>query len=198
MSRPRLRLILVLIVVGLVAWLICYLLLQRASREKVERFKQLSQQMEVRQENDRAKSLPGDAILQQYASPSTRPEDDLTSLAHAFSNLLLLVKGDSPFHLGANEEFAAALRGKNRSQQRFVSDTSRVFNGQGQLIDRWDTPLYFHSVARDRVDIRSAGPDRQMWTADDLHRHYDGSFWKGDQLNPESLFEVDSRKPAKD
>lgn len=132
--------------------------------------------------------LPGEAILKNYAQPSTRPQEDLEALAHTFSNLLLLIKGDSPFRMGANEEFAAALRGKNRTQLRFLSDTHRAFNAQGQLIDRWDTPLYFHAIARDRVDIRSAGPDRQMWTADDLHRRYDGSFLKGEALNPDSLF----------
>lgn len=133
--------------------------------------------------------LPGDAILKNYAQPSTRPQEDLEALAHTFSNLLLLIKGDSPFRMGANEEFAAALRGKNRTQLRFLSNTHRAFNAQGQLIDRWDTPLYFHAIARDRVDIRSAGPDRQMWTADDLHRHYDGSFLKGEAMNPKSLFQ---------
>lgn len=133
--------------------------------------------------------LPGDAILKNYALPSTRPQEDLEALAHTLSNLLLLIKSDSPFRMGANEEFAAALRGKNRTQLRFLSDTHRAFNAQGQLIDRWDTPLYFHALARDRVDIRSAGPDRQMWTADDLHRHYDGQFLKGEALNPKSLFQ---------
>ncbi len=133
--------------------------------------------------------LPGDAILKNYALPSTRPQEDLEALAHTLSNLLLLIKGDSPFRMGANEEFAAALRGKNRTQLRFLSDTHRAFNAQGQLIDRWDTPLYFHALARDKVDIRSAGPDRQMWTADDLHRHYDGNFLKGEALNPKSLFQ---------
>lgn len=141
-------------------------------------------------ENRGLGALPGDAILQNYGLATARPEDDLDAMAHTFSNLLLLVKGDSPFRMGANEEFAAALLGKNRDKLAFVSpDNRRVLNGQGQIIDRWGTPLYFHTAARDRVDIRSAGPDGRMWTADDVHRRYDGQFLKGEALNPASLFQ---------
>ncbi|MEN3942185.1 hypothetical protein WJU23_12885 [Prosthecobacter sp. SYSU 5D2] len=131
--------------------------------------------------------LPGDDILKNYALPATRPQEDLEALAHTFSNLFLLVKGDAPFHMGANEEFAAALRGKNRAKLRFLSDGHRALNARSQLVDRWGTPLHFHVVAHDRVDIRSAGPDRQMWTEDDLHRQHDGTFLKGKSLNPPSL-----------
>jgi hypothetical protein len=41
-------------------------------------------------------------------------------------------------------------------------------NGQGQLIDNWGTPFFFHSLSRNEMEIRSAGPDRRMWTTDDL------------------------------
>jgi hypothetical protein len=129
--------------------------------------------------------LPGEVILKDYAQPGTRPEDDLSSMAHAFSNLTLLIKGDSPFRLGANEEFAAALRGKNRDQLRFLPDSHPCFNAQGQIVDRWQTPLFFHVSERSRIDLRSAGPDRQMWTEDDLHRRYNGEYRRGKELPPE-------------
>ncbi|MEZ0388203.1 MAG: hypothetical protein ACAI34_14115 [Verrucomicrobium sp.] len=127
-------------------------------------------------------------ILQAYAKPDSRPEDDLHAIAHAFENLILLVKGGDPFRIGANEEFAAALRGKNRAQMRFLPDSHPAFNAQGQLVDRWDTPLFFHASSHDRIDVRSAGPDRKLWTEDDLQRQHDGQFLKGKDLNPSSLF----------
>ena len=123
--------------------------------------------------------LPGEPILASYASPASRPQDDLSLMAHAFSNLLILVKGDAPFRMGANEEFAAALRGRNHDQLRFLPDDHPCFNAQGQVVDRWGSPLFFHVTSRDRIDIRSAGPDRQMWTDDDLERRHDGQFRKG-------------------
>jgi hypothetical protein len=33
-----------------------------------------------------------------------------------------------------------------------------------------------------------------MWTADDLHRRYDGRFLKGDELLAPSLFETTSKQ----
>jgi hypothetical protein len=133
-------------------------------------------------------SLPGELILKNYGA-SNRPEEDLTMMANAFSNLTLLIKGADPFRVGANEEFAAALRGRNRTQLRFLPDTHQAFNAQGQLVDRWKSPLFFHAVSHGRVDIRSAGPDRQMWTGDDLHRRYNGEFLRDGNLNRKSLFD---------
>jgi hypothetical protein len=43
-----------------------------------------------------------------------------------------------------------------------------AINPDGELCDRWGTPYFFHSESRRRTTIRSAGPDRQMWTADDV------------------------------
>jgi len=139
-------------------------------------------------------ALIGDRILSRYADPARRPEDDLTDLAHALGNFALLVKGDNPLPLGANEDIANALRGRNRAQLRFLPDAHRAFNAQGQLVDRWGTPLYFHAASRDRLEIRSAGPDRIMWTNDDLHRMHDGRFLKGDDLAAPSLFDAPKKK----
>jgi hypothetical protein len=128
------------------------------------------------------RALPGQQILRNYASAATRPQDDLHSMAHVFSNLRLLVKGDTPFRMGANEEFAAALLGKNSAKEVLLALPHPCFNEQGQLIDRWATPLFFHVRDNSRIDIRSAGPDQKMWTPDDLHRRYDGLFSSGETL----------------
>ncbi|MEY4483204.1 MAG: hypothetical protein RL693_656 [Verrucomicrobiota bacterium] len=143
------------------------------------------------------KPLTGEIILQHYADPARPPEEDLTGMAHALDNFALLVKGDTPVPLGANEEIARALKGKNRVQMRFLPETSPAFNPAGQIIDRWGTPLFFHANDRTRLDIRSAGPDRVMWTADDLHRKHDGSFLRGETLLSPSLFEATTTAPIK-
>ena len=58
--------------------------------------------------------LFGERILEHYADPARLPEEDLQAIARTLENFSLLVKGDNPLPLGANEEIAAALRGKNR------------------------------------------------------------------------------------
>lgn len=134
------------------------------------------------------KPLIGTTILEHYADPATKPEDDLTLMSRTLGNFSLLVKGSDPLPLGANEDIADALRGKNKAHLRFLPDDSPVFDKQGRIIDRWGTPIYFHAESREHLDIRSAGPDRQMWTWDDLHRRYDGSFLNGETLLSPSLF----------
>ena len=124
------------------------------------------------------------------ASLARPPEEDLHDIARTLGNFSLLVKGDNPIPLGANEEIAAALRGKNKAALRALPDGHRVFNARGQLVDRWDTPLYFHAESRDRLDVRSAGPDRKMWTTDDLHRKHDGRFLRGAALLAPSLVDA--------
>ena len=135
--------------------------------------------------------LPAGAeMLKNYASQTQTPEQDLTDMHRALSNFSLLVKGRDPLPLGANEDLTNALRGKNTAKLRFIPDAAAYLNAQGQLVDRWGSPLFFHANDKQRVDIRSAGPDRQMWTSDDLHRRYDGQFLKGDALNAASLMEA--------
>lgn len=130
----------------------------------------------------------GNEILAHYADPATPPREDLTWMSRALENFSLMVKGVQPLPLGANEEIAKALRGKNAAKLVFLRAPCPALNGAGQLIDRWGTPLYFHAEAADHLDIRSAGPDREMWTADDFHRDHNGHFRTAEELLPESLF----------
>lgn len=145
------------------------------------------------------KPPPGEAILQGYATAGTTVQQDLTLVSHALENFALLVKGNDPLPLGANEEIAAALRGRNRTQLRFVPETSPIFNAQGQIIDRWGTPLYFHAASHDRVEIRSAGPDKIMWTADDVQRQSNGTFLNSEETQAPSLLEqsLQHRSPGR-
>ena len=41
-------------------------------------------------------------------------------------------------------------------------------NEKGELVDPWGTPYFFHQLSAMEMEIRSAGPDRIMWTEDDL------------------------------
>lgn len=132
----------------------------------------------------------GTPILKDYASAAQPPQQDLTDLSNALSNFALLIKGAQPIPLGANEEIAAALRGKNKTKTTFLPADAPCFNAQGQVVDRWQSPLFFHVLDQHRIDIRSAGPDKEMWTADDLHRRYDGQFVRDEALNSPSLLDA--------
>jgi hypothetical protein len=71
--------------------------------------------------------------------------------------------------VGTNPEIAAALNGENPKQIKFIDpDNGLRINGKGELVDAWGTPFFFHQLSATDMEVRSAGPDRIMWTPDDL------------------------------
>jgi hypothetical protein len=136
-----------------------------------------------------APPLLGEMILRDYASPVSTPENDLTLMAHLMDNFSLLVKSAADRPMSANEDWAAAFRGLNPAHERFLPDNNVALDAQGRLVDRWGTPLFFHALGNRCFDLRSAGPDKKLWTDDDIHRNADGSFRYGGDLNPPSLLE---------
>ncbi|MDB6020553.1 MAG: hypothetical protein JWQ04_410, partial [Pedosphaera sp.] len=71
--------------------------------------------------------------------------------------------------VGTNAEITSALNGNNPKQTVFIDPQAGLrINGQGELVDAWGTPLFFHQLSGTEMEIRSAGPDKQMWTLDDL------------------------------
>ena len=71
--------------------------------------------------------------------------------------------------VGTNPEITRALAGDNPRQVNFLNpDDGLRVNGNGELVDPWGTPYFFHQLSGTEMEIHSAGPDRILWTADDL------------------------------
>jgi hypothetical protein len=74
--------------------------------------------------------------------------------------------GENP--VGTNPEITAALMGRNPKQINFITSESGLrVNENGEMVDAWGTPLFFHQLSGREMEIRSAGEDRKMWTFDD-------------------------------
>lgn len=69
---------------------------------------------------------------------------------------------------GGNAEITAAISGKNQRGLAFLPPDHPAINPEGELVDRWGVPFFFHVIAHDHIDVRSAGADRTMFTDDDL------------------------------
>ena len=70
--------------------------------------------------------------------------------------------------VGTNPEITAALNGQNPRQANFINPEAGMrTNGNGELVDAWGIPYFFHQLSGTEMEIRSAGPDRKMWTSDD-------------------------------
>jgi len=93
--------------------------------------------------------------------------------ATVLSNMRIVIRqygsrfGGNP--IGTNPEITETLDGGNPKQVKFISaDSGLRINAKGELVDYWGTPFFFHQLSGTEMEIRSAGPDRVMWTADDL------------------------------
>ena len=102
-------------------------------------------------------------------NPNSDPDGD------GFSNLQEAIAGTNPFdsnsypHIpivaGSPTNFSVTLPcalGKLYQLQSMRVDD------QGEMIDPWGTPYFFHQLSGHEMEIRSAGQDRKMWTFDDL------------------------------
>jgi hypothetical protein len=103
-------------------------------------------------------------------SPNTPPSMDpdvvlrnMRNAIHQYGSMF----GGNP--TGTNPEITDALNGGNPREARFINEESGLrINGRGELVDSWGTPFFFHQLSGSEMEIRSAGPDKKMWTRDDL------------------------------
>ena len=112
-------------------------------------------------------AFPRSPLADALNSPATTPADDLRAIAQMLA--LYRERFDAYPAFGDNAQLVNALSGANPSRIALLPrDAAAVSTATGELLDRWGTPYDFHSIARDALEIRSAGPDRELRTADDL------------------------------
>lgn len=70
--------------------------------------------------------------------------------------------------VGTNLEITRALTGRNRLKLDLIPADHPAVNSRGELCDRWGTPFEFHQISGSHMEIRSAGPDRVLYTDDDV------------------------------
>ena len=76
--------------------------------------------------------------------------------------------GSNP--VGSNKEITRALLGDNPRGTRFLDPATVTLDEKGELLDAWGRPYFFHAMSGTAMEIRSAGPDGKLFTADDLVR----------------------------
>lgn len=108
--------------------------------------------------------------------PSTPPPRRAShadpEVAVDFDKIFLMLRdyrtlaGENP--VGTNAEIMKALMGGNPKGAQLGPPEGQSLNENGELIDRWGTPYFFHQLSKDLMEIHSAGPDRRMGNEDDL------------------------------
>jgi hypothetical protein len=97
------------------------------------------------------------------------PETAIENMSRAIRQYGQMFGGNP---VGTNPEFAKQLGGDNPRHINFISaDSGMRLNGDGELVDPWGTPYFFHQLSGSDTEVRSAGPDRVMYTSDDIVIH---------------------------
>lgn len=105
-------------------------------------------------------------LLAALGSPGSRPADEARVVLSVFDAYRRTCGG---YPCGAsNRQFVNALLGANPAHLPFVPADHPRLTAQGELVDAWGTPFSFHLLSQAQVEIRSAGPDRRLYSADDL------------------------------
>ncbi len=114
-------------------------------------------------------SITDPKLLQEYGSTSSTPIDDLERVDNVLQRFWLLYKNPDLLRVGSNEEIVESLTGSNPDGIAFISPDNTFIDSQGRLLDRWGAPLFFHAQSLTHIEIRSAGPDKELFTDDDVH-----------------------------
>ena len=114
-----------------------------------------------------SETLPGDLLLGEFGTASQTPLEDLRRIRAVTLGYFSVVKDVTRFPIGGNEDLTACLLGQNADRQPFLSPQHPAIRN-GMLIDRWGTAISVHPEAAQELTLRSAGPDRKMFTDDDL------------------------------
>ncbi len=115
-------------------------------------------------------SAPGDRFPRPSLEKSTDPDLDIARNDAENIGLMLrdfrTVIGENP--TGTNAEIMKAVMGGNKKGAQLGPPTGMALNGEGELVDRWGTAVFFHQMSGNEMEIRSAGPDRKLYTSDDI------------------------------
>ncbi len=107
------------------------------------------------------------SLAAELNSPRSDITRDLNLINDLFTNWRInFPRLGHPF--GENAEITAGLIGENPYRLPLMPRDHPAINAAGELTDRWGTPFLFHALASDRMEIRSAGPDKKFGTADDV------------------------------
>ncbi|HVS51623.1 MAG TPA: hypothetical protein VHD62_04650 [Opitutaceae bacterium] len=115
--------------------------------------------------------FPPPTEISHLADALNSPAADIRADLRIVAGLLEAFRTNFPHDgnpVGENVEITAALAGKNSLRFGFLPPNHPAIDADGELCDRWGTPFFFHALSGTRMEIRSAGPDKKLYTADDV------------------------------
>lgn len=109
----------------------------------------------------------GSPLSKELNAPNSDATRDLAVLHEILRQYLRLLRQRPGHPIGNDSDLARVLTGRNPMKLVFLPPTHPALTPDGRLRDRWGTPYFIHPRGNGAFEIRSAGIDRQLFTADD-------------------------------
>ena len=101
-------------------------------------------------------------------APGFDPQHDVATLHAMLRQYLQHLHGRQGHPVGNDSDLARVLTGHNPMKLVVLPPTHSALSPDGRLRDRWGTPYFIHPRGHGAFEIRSAGPDRELFTQDDV------------------------------
>lgn len=109
-----------------------------------------------------------DPLILEFGAEDGSLRRDLEILRDVVRDCQLLIKDFDRYHLPGNPEIVRFLQGANPDRLAWLPRDFPFVNEKGELLDRHGTPIFFHRLSGTGFEYCSAGPDGELWTADDV------------------------------
>ena len=110
----------------------------------------------------------GSPLAAELNAPGFDAQHDVATLHAMLRQYLHALRGRQGHPIGNDSDLARVLTGRNPMKLVVLPPQHAALTPDGRLRDRWGTPYFIHPRGRLAFEIRSAGPDRRLFTADDV------------------------------
>jgi hypothetical protein len=101
-------------------------------------------------------------------APSGTGQRDLEVLQTLLRQYFRRLRQRQGLPIGDDIDLARALSGQNPMRVALIPQNHPAISADGHLRDRWGSPYFIHPKGHSVFEIRSAGPDRKLFTDDDI------------------------------
>ncbi len=106
--------------------------------------------------------------LETHATAQSTPLQDLQNVQELVTRFSLKNRHLNTLYYSQNADFCEHLMKSAFPIPTDHPSLGKDAEGRTILLDRWGTPYLFHPLSHKLMQMRSAGPDRQPYTQDDL------------------------------
>lgn len=174
------RISLIGVAIAVLVWALLVRLGDRPQQAEGGSDRVVPDRLSVEQEGE-IQVMRGSRFDQYYGTGTSTGREDLRMLGEVLLDVQLVVKEFAFRPLGDNQDFVRFLTGDNSHRLAWIPPDHPRVDSQDRLLDRWGTPVFFHRLSATTTALRSAGPDRELWTDDDILLDGTDALWEPDE-----------------